>query len=503
MGDVTLLIGGVRSGKSALAVEIGKRHDGDVLFMATAEPFDDDMRSRIARHRHDRPDWPTIEVPLGLGAAIAAAPGRRVVDRRLPHRVGRQRAAPRRAASMPTLSPSALTDRRGPSVVITNEVGLGVHPETELGRTYRDELGRVNQAVASVAADHAAHGRRRGTAARRPVEGAHMTWLAEALATMPHGDAAAGDAVRARAAEILRPAGALARLDEVAAWVAEWQGTASPAVRKPGRLDLRRRSRRRRGRGQQVPDRRHGGDARRLPRRQVDHQRLRRDRRCDRVGHRRRRRPPDRRHPHRTGDVTRAVRRGVHRWSRRRGIPRRRSPRSRRDGDRQHNRRGRRGRGDQRRRRRTHGSAAAPVSTTKDWPASVTPCERPSSASPESAIRWRCCARSAAPSSSPSPPRSSRRASRGLPVLLDGYVVTASALPLARSIIGRPRPLPGRALLGRARPPRACWSNSASSRSSICEMRLGEGSGAMAAVPLVAMACAGVTEVPTFGEWFG
>jgi adenosylcobinamide kinase/adenosylcobinamide-phosphate guanylyltransferase len=75
VGDVTLLIGGARSGKSDLAVELGRRHDGDVLFMATAEPFDDDMRSRISRHRHDRPDWQTIEAPVGLGSAIAAAPG--------------------------------------------------------------------------------------------------------------------------------------------------------------------------------------------------------------------------------------------------------------------------------------------------------------------------------------------------------------------------------------------------------------------------------------------
>lgn len=151
MGDVTLLIGGARSGKSALAVDIGRRHDGDVLFMATAEPFDDDMRSRISRHRDDRPDWPTVEVPVGLGPAIAAAPGQPLlildcltvwVANELHHG----------GCADADAVASALADRSGPSVVITNEVGLGVHPETELGRTYRDELGRVNQAVASVAA---------------------------------------------------------------------------------------------------------------------------------------------------------------------------------------------------------------------------------------------------------------------------------------------------------------------------------------------------------------
>ncbi|MDO8362560.1 MAG: nicotinate-nucleotide--dimethylbenzimidazole phosphoribosyltransferase [Actinomycetota bacterium] len=61
-------------------------------------------------------------------------------------------------------------------------------------------------------------------------------WLRVALATMPAPDLAAGDAVRARAADILRPAGALQRLDELAAWMAEWQGTAQPAVRRPAAL---------------------------------------------------------------------------------------------------------------------------------------------------------------------------------------------------------------------------------------------------------------------------
>jgi adenosyl cobinamide kinase/adenosyl cobinamide phosphate guanylyltransferase len=108
------------------------------------------MRSRIARHRDDRPDWPTIEAPLDLGAAIAAAPAAALliidcitvwVSNELHHG----------GALDATSVASALSGRSGPSVVITNEVGLGVHPETELGRRYRDDLGLVNQAIAAVA----------------------------------------------------------------------------------------------------------------------------------------------------------------------------------------------------------------------------------------------------------------------------------------------------------------------------------------------------------------
>ncbi|MET0324108.1 MAG: bifunctional adenosylcobinamide kinase/adenosylcobinamide-phosphate guanylyltransferase, partial [Ilumatobacteraceae bacterium] len=69
---LTLLLGGARSGKSTLAVEIGRRHDGPVTFVATSEPIDGDMSDRIARHRAERPGWPTMEEPLDLAGALTA-----------------------------------------------------------------------------------------------------------------------------------------------------------------------------------------------------------------------------------------------------------------------------------------------------------------------------------------------------------------------------------------------------------------------------------------------
>lgn len=155
MGVLTFLVGGARSGKSNLSVEIGQRHDGPVLFVATAEPFDDDMRSRIGRHRDERPDWPTIEEPVDLAGVCAAAdPDALLIIDCLTVWVGNLFAhEPQESVRVDRYGAfvTAVRARRGPTVVVSNEVGLGIHPEHAMAREYRDELGRLNQSVAAVA----------------------------------------------------------------------------------------------------------------------------------------------------------------------------------------------------------------------------------------------------------------------------------------------------------------------------------------------------------------
>lgn len=155
---VTFLVGGARSGKSTWAVRLGERHHaagGSVWFVATAEPFDDDLRERIARHRDERPPWPTVEAPIELADAVTTAPldALAIVDcltvwlaNLFAHDVDRDG----RARHVDSLV-AALTERPAPTVVVSNEVGLGLVPDTALGRDYRDELGRINQRVAALA----------------------------------------------------------------------------------------------------------------------------------------------------------------------------------------------------------------------------------------------------------------------------------------------------------------------------------------------------------------
>lgn len=156
---VTLLLGGARSGKSTLAVELGRRWGGAVVFVATArldadgaDGTDDDLAARVARHRAERPaHWVTVETTDVIAAVGAAAPDALVIVDCVTLWIADVLLAaggPRAEADAHELA-GALADRPAPTVLVSNEVGLGVHPGTALGREYRDVLGRVNTTLAA------------------------------------------------------------------------------------------------------------------------------------------------------------------------------------------------------------------------------------------------------------------------------------------------------------------------------------------------------------------
>lgn len=149
-----LILGGARSGKSRHAQSLAEAFDGDLIFIATGEAYDDEMVERIDRHRADRgPRWNTIEAPLALGDAIRthAAPDRLLLIDCLTLWVSNLMHAGRDIGAATDDLIAAMCDAQGPVIFVSNEVGLGIVPDNALARRFRDEAGRVNQAVAAAA----------------------------------------------------------------------------------------------------------------------------------------------------------------------------------------------------------------------------------------------------------------------------------------------------------------------------------------------------------------
>jgi adenosylcobinamide kinase/adenosylcobinamide-phosphate guanylyltransferase len=165
--ELTLILGGARAGKSVYAERLVTQYGPRVLYVATAEAKDDEMRARIETHRARRSaDWITLEAPSNVGQALLSA--RPVADAILLDCLTllvSNIALAQEEAQGPQRQIEALIDAAVqaeieeilgaqvqlnlPLVVVSNEVGMGLVPPYPMGRLYRDALGRANQGLAA------------------------------------------------------------------------------------------------------------------------------------------------------------------------------------------------------------------------------------------------------------------------------------------------------------------------------------------------------------------
>ena len=149
--NLTLVLGGARSGKSRHAESLIAVGPPPWVYVATAEPLDDEMTARIAAHRARRgADWRDVEAPRDLPGALArnAAGGAVLVDC-LTLWLSNLMLADADIEAETARLESALASMAAPVVLVSNEVGSGIVPDNALARRFRDAQGRLNQRIAA------------------------------------------------------------------------------------------------------------------------------------------------------------------------------------------------------------------------------------------------------------------------------------------------------------------------------------------------------------------
>ena len=149
---VSLVLGGARSGKSRFAEDLLAAYAGRRIYLATAEPGDEEMRARIVEHRQRRGQgWRTVEARLDIPSVIAAAGEDAVLLDCLTLWLANLMADGRDITEASSALGEALAHVRAPVVLVSNEVGLGIVPDNPLARAFRDHAGCLNQTMAALA----------------------------------------------------------------------------------------------------------------------------------------------------------------------------------------------------------------------------------------------------------------------------------------------------------------------------------------------------------------
>jgi adenosylcobinamide kinase/adenosylcobinamide-phosphate guanylyltransferase len=162
MGRIIFITGGARSGKSRFAEEITRNFDAPLCYLATAQPLDDEMDHRIAKHQQRRGDaWHAIEEPLQLAETLANYDGTYhailidcltlwLSNMLMLHEYLGAKAEERILEDVLHLE-ETLRGMQTPVIIVSNEVGMGIVPENRLGRIFRDLAGQANQILAAAA----------------------------------------------------------------------------------------------------------------------------------------------------------------------------------------------------------------------------------------------------------------------------------------------------------------------------------------------------------------